>query len=133
MNRKRIYISGAMTDRNTGKVTDENIMAFHKAEVLLREHGYHHIVNPAKVWACRWHWLYKIVGYRLTLLYDLWLLLRCGCIYKIPGWRNSRGANVESCMAYHFRIFTLPEKKRDAIDKKLAKAMEKIESFKEIK
>lgn len=64
-------------------------------------------------------------AYRLVLLYDLWLLLRCDLIYKIPGWRESRGANIESCIAFHFRIWNIPTASRERIDKRLAKAMEK--------
>ena len=73
--------------------------------------------------------LERVVGkewaYRLVLLYDIILLLTCDRIYKIPGWRESRGANIESCFSYHFHIWFLPTEKRERIDKKLAKAMEK--------
>ena len=44
----RIYISGPMTDRRTGKVSRENIEAFYRAEVRLRDAGNVRIVNPAR-------------------------------------------------------------------------------------
>ena len=118
---KRIYISGPMS----GVPRQQYLEMFRRAEQSLRSQGYTKVVNPIRVWACRWPWLYKIVGYRLTLLYDLWLLTRCDLIYKIPGWRDSRGANIESCVAYHFKIWPVPQSDIKRIDKKLAKLIEK--------
>ena len=102
---KRIYISGPMS----GVPRDQYLEMFRRAEQSLRDRGYQRIVNPIRVWACRWPWLYRIVGYRLTLLYDLWLLMRCDQIYKLPGWQQSRGANIESSVAYHFKIWPVPD------------------------
>ena len=102
---KRIYISGPMS----GVPREQYLKMFRRAEQSLRDRGYQRIVNPIRVWACRWPWLYRIVGYRLTLLYDLWLLMQCDQIYKLPGWQQSRGANIESCVAYHFKIWPVPD------------------------
>lgn len=113
---KRIYISGPMS----GVSRDEYLGNFRQAERELRMKGYNHIINPINVWACRWPWLYKVVGYRLTLLYDLWLLMRCDQIYKLPGWRDSKGANIESCVAYHFKIWPVPQSDIKKLDKRLA-------------
>ena len=118
---KRIYISGPMS----GLEREQYLEIFRRAEQALRDQGYRNIVNPINVWACRWPWLYRIVGYRLTLLYDLWLLMRCDRIYKLTGWRDSRGANIESCVAYHFKIYPVPESHIKKLDKRLAKLMEK--------
>ena len=101
----RVYISGPMS----GLEREHYLEIFKLAEQSLRAHGYTKVVNPIRVWACRWPWLYRIVGYRLTLLYDLWLLMRCDLIYKLPGWQQSRGANIESCVAYHFKIYPVPD------------------------
>ena len=117
---KRIYISGPIT----GLKREEYMGNFRKAEELLRKDGYH-TVNPTRKPPCRWPWLYRIMGYRATLLYDLWLLLRCDYIYKMPGWKESRGAQIESCVAYHMKIFTLPLKVREVYDKKICKWQEK--------
>ena len=117
----RIYISGPMSNLSR----EQYLELFKRAEQSLRSQGYHKIVNPIRVWACRWPWLYRIIGYRLTLLYDLWLLMRCDQIYKLPGWRDSKGANIESCVAYHFKIWPVPESQTKKLDKRLAKLVDK--------
>ncbi|MBR6605805.1 MAG: DUF4406 domain-containing protein [Prevotella sp.] len=129
----KVYISGPMTDKETGRVTNENIMAFVRANSLLKKEGYTKTVSPTRVWVCRWPWMYRLLermvgretAYRIVLLYDVLLLLRCDRIYKIPGWRDSRGANIESCVAYWFNLWVLPNNKRERVDRRLAKSMEK--------
>ena len=135
----KIYISGPISDPQTGEPSEVNIHAFRIAEQMLRKAGYNRIVNPVKVWACRYSWLYRMIervfgketAYMLVLFYDLWLLLRCTNVYKIPGWKQSRGANIESCLAYWFKIWPVPQKTMNKIDKKLAKYMEKYAAGKE--
>ena len=117
---KRVYISGQMT----GLSREEYQARFAKAEKLLRDEGYA-VTNPARLPPCCWPWLYRLMGYRLTLLYDLWMLSRCDLIYKIPGWKESHGANIESCWAYHTNIGLLYTKTRERIDKKMAKFIDK--------
>ena len=117
----RVYISGPMS----GLDRELYLKMFRRAEQSLRSQGYTRVVNPIRVWACRWSWLYRIVGYRLTLLYDLWLLMRCNQIYKLPGWRDSKGANIESCVAFHFKIWPVPDSQTKKLDKRLAKLVEK--------
>ena len=114
-----------MTDPETGGVSAEDLLLFWKAEDLLRNHGYDDVVNPVRVWACKFPWLYRMVGYRLTLLYDIWLLMRCTHIYKLPRWQQSRGANIESFVAYHFKICPVPQSDIKKLDKRLAKLQEK--------
>ena len=98
---KRIYISGPMS----GVPRDQYLEMFRRAEQSLRDRGYQRIVNPIRVWACRWPWLYRIVGYRLTLWYDLRLLKRCTHIFMVgPGWRDSRGARLERMKAREWGI-----------------------------
>ena len=121
MKENKVYISGPISNLTR----EQYLEMFRRAEQLLRGMGYQRIVNPIRVWACRWPWLYKIVGYRLTLLYDLLLLTRCDQIYKLPGWQESRGANIESCVAYHFKIWPVPKNDIAKLDKKLAKLREK--------
>ena len=76
-------------------------------------------------------WLYKLIGYRLTILYDLWRLSHCDMIYKIPGYKESKGAMIEGCWAYHFKIWQLPLPLRIKIDKKMAKYITKRKEAKE--
>ena len=125
----RVYISGPMS----GLEREQYLEIFRRAEQSLRTHGYSKVVNPIRVWVCRHPWLWKVLAgitsentaYNLTLLYDLWLLMRCDMIYKLPGWRDSRGANIESCVAYHFKIWPVPQADIKKLDKRLAKLMEK--------
>lgn len=117
----RVYISGPMSNLTR----EQYLELFRRAEQSLKAQGYRKIVNPIRVWACRWPWLYRLVGYRMTLLYDLWLLMRCDHIYKLPGWGDSKGANIESCVAYHFKIWPVSQSDIKKLDKQLAKLMEK--------
>ena len=125
----KVYISGPMSNLTREQYID----IFTRAEQSLRRHGYNSVVNPIRVWACRWPWLWKILvsltsehtAYTLVLLYDLWLLSRCDLIYKMPGWKDSRGANIESCVAYWFKIWQVPASDIKKLDKRLAKLQEK--------
>ena len=117
---KKVYISGQMS----GLPREEYLARFAKAERLLRYEGFT-VVNPARLLPSRWPWLYRLMGYKLTLMYDLWQLSKCDIIYKMPGWRESHGANIESCWAYHMSISLLFPKMREKMDKKMAKFIEK--------
>ena len=97
--REKVYISGRMS----GLTREEVSRRFSDADRLLRRQG-QRTVNPARVWVCRWRWLYRllesIVGkeraYDLVLIYDLWLLSSCQRIYMVGNdWTNSRGALTE--------------------------------------
>ena len=120
---KRVYISGPMS----GVTREQYMEMFRRAEQSLRDRGYQRIVNPIRVLACRWPWLYRIVGYRLTLLYDLWLLMQCDLIYKLPGWQHSKGANIESCVAYHMKVWPMSKDVVQKIDKRMEKLIIKFE------
>ena len=109
----RVYISGPIS----GHDRDEYMRRFSAAEQALRSLGYVNVVNPTRLWPCRFPWLYKVIGYRITLFIDLWLLTSCSLIYKMPGWRTSRGAQIESCVAYHFNVWTVSKPVREAVDR----------------
>lgn len=121
--KQRVYISGAMS----GVAREHYLARFDMAERILKNEGWR-VVNPARLAPCRWPWLYRLLGYRLTLLYDLWYLSRCTHIYKMPGWQQSRGANIESCWAYHFKIWPTGKKSRENIDRHISKLIIKQES-----
>lgn len=133
MKRQKIYLSGPMTDKKTGRVSNDNLKAFEIARELLQKEGYERIKTPTNVWVCRWPWLYRLmerlmgreIAYRLVLLYDILVMLRCDYIYKMPGWRESRGAQVESCVAFHMGLWLIHPEERERVDKKLARRMEK--------
>lgn len=119
---ERIYISGPMT----GLTREQQLERFMLAETMLRHNGYKKIINPVRMWVSR-PWIFRILGYRLTLLYDLFQLTRCQRIYKMPGWRKSRGAQIESCVAYHFGQYTLTKPLRDIIDAAVQEVVDRQE------
>ena len=90
MKTSRIYISGPIS----GRKREDYLLDFAAAQVELEACGYE-VVNPCRLAPCRWPWLYSILGYRLTLLYDLWHLMHCNGIYLLYGWQHSRGARIE--------------------------------------
>ena len=111
---KKVYISG----RISGLSREQYMRLFFIAASMLKKKGYKP-VNPTRFLMCRWPWLYRLLGYNLTLLIDLWMLMRCDLIYKIPGWQQSKGANIESCVAYHFKICPMSKNVVSKIDKRL--------------
>lgn len=77
---------------------------FATVQIIMEIRG-HKVVNPADTIIARHPWLYKIVGYRLTLAYDLWLLKHCTHIHMLGNdWRLSRGARLERMKARQWGI-----------------------------
>jgi hypothetical protein len=99
---KRIYISGPIS----GIDRDVYLSSFAEAERQLRAKGYD-TLNPTRLPPSRWLWIYKVLGYRLTILYDLWHLMRCDGITMLSGWEQSNGARLEKATADIFRIETI--------------------------
>ena len=97
--RKKVYISGPIS----GIERNEYLNNFCLAEKYLRAKGYD-TLNPTRLPPSRWLWIYKVLGYRLTLLYDLWHLMRCDGITMLAGWEQSRGARLEKATADIFNI-----------------------------
>ena len=95
----RIYISGPISGIDRAVY----LSAFAEAERRLRAKGYD-TLNPTRLPPSRWLWIYKVLGYRLTLLYDLWHLMRCDGITMLAGWEQSRGARLEKATADIFNI-----------------------------
>ena len=122
MNKKRhIYLSGPMS----GIPRSEYQRKFREAERILHRHGYG-CINPCRVWPCRFPWLYRLMnallGKRLTyatiLAYDLLLLMtRADGIAMLPGWRASRGAQIENYTARHFPMMGISRQAAEEIDK----------------
>lgn len=118
---KKVYISGKIS----GLEREHYERLFGIAEAMLRDKGYK-VVNPTRFFMSRhYQRLCRLIGhqnaYDLTLLYDLWRLMRCDLIYKIPGWQQSKGANIESCVAYHFKVRPMLKDAVQKIDKRLEK------------
>jgi len=119
--KRHIYISGPMT----GIEPREYRRRFREAEAILRRHGYG-CINPCRVWPCRFPWLYRLMnallGKRLTyaviLAYDLILLMtRADGIAMLPGWEQSRGAQIENYTARHFPLMGTSRQAAEEIDK----------------
>lgn len=111
MKKQRIYISGPMS----GLPREEYLRRFAVADRILKDHGYK-TINPCRVYVCRWPWLYKVVGYWLTLLYDLWLLTgRADAFVSLPGWDSSRGAQIERFVAQCQGIQDVPLNVREEV------------------
>lgn len=96
---KRVYISG----RISGVKRERYLAEFARVEERLWKAGYM-AVNPTRFLVCRWLWLYRLMGYRLTLLYDLWRLSGCDMVYMLPGWEKSRGSRIEYSWAKEMGI-----------------------------
>ena len=120
--KRRIYLSGGMS----GVERADYVRRFGEAERILWRHGYG-VINPCRVWACRWPWIYmamewvlgKRLAYAVVLCYDLLLLMtRADGIAMLPGWRASRGAQIENYVARHFPMMGI------------SKAAEEIERIK---
>ena len=120
MSKRRIYLSGGMS----GVERADYVRRFSEAEDILRKHGYGSI-NPCRVWACRWPWIYKTMefclghskAYALILAYDLLLLMtRADGIAMLPGWQASRGAQIENYVARHFHMLGISRAAREEIE-----------------
>ena len=98
----RIYISGPIS----GVDRAVYLANFAKAEKAARMQGYE-VLNPTRLAPSRFLWIYKLMGYKLTLLYDLWHLLRCDGITLLDGWEQSKGARLEKAAADIFNIKTI--------------------------
>ena len=98
-----VYLSGRMS----GLPRDTWRWRFASWEVLLNINGWR-AVNPANTIIARHPWLYRLVGYRLTLWYDLQLLRRCTHIFMVcSDWKVSRGARLERLKARQWGIVEL--------------------------
>lgn len=96
----KVYLSGAMSHvpRETWR------WRFATVQIILEEQRWQ-VVNPADTIIARNSWLYKILGYRLTLWYDLRLLRRCTHICMVGNdWHLSRGARLERMKARQWGI-----------------------------
>lgn len=84
---KRIYLSGAMTG-----LPELNFPAFNAAATALRAKG-HDVVNPAEI---------KPEGepsWSACMRADLKAMLDCCTVALLPGWEDSKGANIEARLA----------------------------------
>ena len=121
MSKRKVYLSGPMT----GCARADYVRRFREAETILRRHGYG-CINPCRVWACRWPWIYKAMefclghskAYALILAYDLLLLMtRADGIAMLQGWEQSRGARIENYTARHFPMIDISKAVTEEIER----------------
>ena len=121
MSKRRIYLSGGMS----GVERADYVRRFREAERILRRHGYG-CINPCRVWACRFPWIYRAIEwvlgkrwvYAAVLCYDLLLLMtRADGIAMLPGWQASRGAQIENYVARHFPMMGISKAAAEEIEK----------------
>ena len=121
MSKRRIYLSGGMS----GVERADYVRRFREADRILRRHGYG-CINPCRVWACRWPWIYramecvlgKRLAYAVVLCYDLLLLMtRADGIAMLPGWEQSRGARIENYVASHFPMMGISKAAAEEIER----------------
>ena len=121
MSKRRISLSGGMS----GVERADYVRRFGEAERILLRHGYG-CINPCRVWACRWPWIYramewvlgKRLAYAVVLAYDLLLLMtRADGIAMLPGWRASRGAQIENYVARHFPMMGISKAAAEEIER----------------
>lgn len=102
MKKKRVYLSGRMSGLSAETWRHRFISAQYGLEA---KHGNVKVINPAESVIARHPWLYRLVGYRLTLAYDLHLLKRCTHIYMVgDDWQQSRGARLERLKAREYGL-----------------------------
>lgn len=100
---KRVYLSGRMSGLPEREWRLRFSFAQYEIEEWYREKI--KVVNPTQTVIARHPWLYRLVGYRLTLWYDLRLLRRCTHIYMVGNdWHLSRGARLERMKARKLNI-----------------------------
>ena len=96
----KVYLSGRMS----GIPTELWRWRFRMAEKGLKICG-NKVVNPADTMIARHLWLYRLLGYRFTLWYDLRLLKKCDAIFMVGNdWQQSRGARLERLKARKWGI-----------------------------
>jgi len=84
----RLYCSGPMTG-----IKDKNFPAFNKASKALRKKGYQ-VVNPAEL-----DMQHPRQTWAECLRRDIVAEMRCNGVATLPGWKRSRGAQLEVYIA----------------------------------
>lgn len=102
---RRVYLSGRMSGL-------PEFIWWHRFSMVQYEleakHGNVKVVNPAETFIANMPLLYRLLGYRLTLWYDLRLLKRCTHICMVGNdWQQSRGARLERMKARQWGISEL--------------------------
>lgn len=93
MNIRNIYISGRVTGEAIGSV----IAKFHAAERKIRRFGFTPVSPLDNGLPFEAEWADHMGR-------DIALLLKCDAIYLLPDYEQSRGAQIELCVALQLRM-----------------------------
>lgn len=88
----KVYISGPITNPQTGKPHENARKLFEQAESQVAAFG-HEPVNPFN------NGLQDDATYEEHLCRDIFMLLKCDAIYLLKDWANSMGARIEANIA----------------------------------
>ena len=91
---RKVYLSGGMTGRTRAAYVKE----FGDAEKYLQGMGFK-VKNPARFPMARWPWLFRLLGYKLTLFVDLIILSKCDAVVELESADRSKGARTEIAWA----------------------------------
>jgi hypothetical protein len=91
----RVYLAGPMTG-----LPELNFPAFHRAAANLRASGFE-VVNPAEINPD------PAAGWTACMRQDIAQLVTCQAIALLPGWRSSRGAQLEHHIATHLEMLEI--------------------------
>ena len=95
--RLKVYISGPLTDKKTSEVSDENRIAFGRAQCLIKKEGYYDVINPTRVWACRYPWIYRAmerVFGKASHISSCYSMMSSCCCAVAVSIRSQAGARV---------------------------------------
>jgi hypothetical protein len=103
MNKIKVYISGAITDKATGGVLPGYMEKFAEAAKVITEAGFIAVSpttlphNHDKSWGA-------------YMREDLKAMLECDVVYGMPCHKDSRGAKIELNLAQELGLFTIIDK-----------------------
>jgi hypothetical protein len=92
---KVYYLAGPMNG-----YPEHNHPAFHKAAAELRACG-HTIISPAEYGQL-------VTGWQTVMKRDIHALLWCDAVIVMPGWEKSRGARLETRIAWDLEMLIYP-------------------------
>jgi len=100
MNRPTIYVSGKFTHPERERVRENIILALHYAKQLWKM-GFAVFCPHSNA-----PWLADEIytPYGEILGFDLWILTEFDCIFMLPNWRDSPGAQKELYLAKMMKI-----------------------------
>jgi hypothetical protein len=99
----KVYLSGPVTGK-----PDNNRAAFRKAAKRILKKcsafGLIEIVNPVEKIEALFHNAARPPRWNECMKYDITLMMGCSCVFFLPGYTESKGANLEWMLAAQLEI-----------------------------